>query len=294
MPSAWATLSFLSLAPLSRWLRELRDRLAFFRGWIEHGRPPAFWLSAFFNPHALLGSALYFASLTLGTPLDALAFECGFGAPARVVELARRAPDAPVAGGTAAGSAADASRPELADAAADGREAARARLDLALAAGGAANEAAEPSAPPRALDACAPPELDARAASVLYVYGLSLEGARWDAVRGCIVDLEPTQAHAALPVLALRPVERRPVPLVGVYVCPLYKVVSRADSLTASGRVVSNFVTYLELPSGEAAAEGAGSGGRDGALRGAQLPHSHTLAPRWIQRGVAAFLSVPS
>ncbi|KAJ1637717.1 dynein heavy chain and region D6 of dynein motor-domain-containing protein [Pavlovales sp. CCMP2436] len=124
-------------------------------------------------------------------------------------------------------------------------------------------------------------------ASVLYVYGLFLEGARWDSARGCLAELEPRQMHAPLPVLGLRPVAGRRVPVAGIYVCPVYKTVSRVDAQTSSGHVIPNLVTSLELPTGDAPPT-VGRG------RPAQDALAHTIAPHWIRRGVAAFLSTPT
>mmetsp|Transcript_39015 Transcript_39015/g.96426 ORF Transcript_39015/g.96426 Transcript_39015/m.96426 type:complete len:323 (+) Transcript_39015:535-1503(+) len=240
VPTAWAEAGFPSLKPLSSWLRELEQRLAFVGGWLEHGRPAAFWLPGLLNPHALLTVALYYSSICAQLPLERLSFECQFGAPPRVLEAIRSS--------TGGGAWAPGFGAELAAGTASG---------------------------------------DDDDASVLYVYGLFLEGARWDSARGCLAELEPRQMHAPLPVLGLRPVAGRRVPVAGIYVCPVYKTVSRVDAQTSSGHVIPNLVTSLELPTGDAPPT-VGRG------RPAQDALAHTIAPHWIRRGVAAFLSTPT
>jgi dynein heavy chain len=127
---------------------------------------------------------------------------------------------------------------------------------------------------------------------VLYVYGLVLEGARWDPYSGRISELHPRQAYSPLPTIGLRPTADRQLPSGGIYVCPVYKTVSRSDVNTASGRVIPNFVTTIELPTG--AGGDPVPAGRDGGSKDASERHlSHTISPHWIMCGVAAFLSEP-
>jgi len=62
------------------------------------------------------------------------------------------------------------------------------------------------------------------------------------------------------------PKENRNVPDDGIYMCPLYKVLSRAGTLSTTGHS-TNFVMLLELPSNEEERV-------------------------WIKAGVAAFLAL--
>jgi len=64
----------------------------------------------------------------------------------------------------------------------------------------------------------------------------------------------------------LIPVINREQPTDGIYNCPLYKVVSRAGTLSTTGHS-TNFVMFLELPSKE-------------------------KEEIWIRAGVAAFLAL--
>lgn len=259
MPTAWSELAFPSQKPLTSWLRELQARLSYFGRWLSNGKPRAFWLPAFLNPHALLTVALYYASITRHAPLEALALQCDLGPPPPRVRAAVRASHA-------AGALQPFAEHGRSDTDVGGGEA-------GASAGGEAGEGG-------ALDAAADDDDD----TVLYVYGLYLEGARWDASRGHLAELPPRRLYAPLPVLAMRPVQHRPSPADGAYVCPVYKTVARADVPTSSGHVIPNFVTSIELPAGPDDAQP-----REPSLRHA----SRALATRWTERGVAAFLSLP-
>lgn len=53
MPEAWAARAYPSLKPLSSWVADLCERLAFIAGWVARGAPPVFWISGFFFPQVL-------------------------------------------------------------------------------------------------------------------------------------------------------------------------------------------------------------------------------------------------
>ena len=57
VPDAFARVGFLSLKPLSSWVTDMNDRLAFISRWVDEGSPPAFWLSGFFFPQAFFTGA---------------------------------------------------------------------------------------------------------------------------------------------------------------------------------------------------------------------------------------------
>ena len=44
VPQLWIKFGFLSLKPLMSWLNDLKERIAFFQGWIDNGTPKAFCL----------------------------------------------------------------------------------------------------------------------------------------------------------------------------------------------------------------------------------------------------------
>lgn len=99
-----------------------------------------------------------------------------------------------------------------------------------------------------------------------YIYGIFLEGARWDMKKHIINTPNPKELFSDLPLMHLFPIEDRQVPTDTTYECPLYKVESRRGTLSTTGHS-TNFVMYLELPSKD--------------------PEDV-----WIRAGVAAFLSL--
>lgn len=72
--------------------------------------------------------------------------------------------------------------------------------------------------------------------------------------------------YVELPLIWFVPKRNREKPTTGIYMCPVYKVLSRTGTLSTTGHS-TNFVMYIELPSKE--------------------DQNH-----WIRRGVAAFLAL--
>ncbi|KAG5509761.1 hypothetical protein GH5_05627 [Leishmania sp. Ghana 2012 LV757] len=91
-----------------------------------------------------------------------------------------------------------------------------------------------------------------------YVNGLYLEGCRWNAARGGLVEAAPGALTAELPVIHFEPVllsmsvakdpNTSAAAATAAYECPLYKVRTRAGTLSTTG-VSTNYVTSLRLPS---------------------------------------------
>jgi dynein heavy chain len=100
----------------------------------------------------------------------------------------------------------------------------------------------------------------------VYVYGMFLEGARWNYEKHSLDDSLPKELYTDAPMILFKPVERRVAPSDGVYYCPLYKVLSRAGTLSTTGHS-TNYVLFVELPSD-----------RDQSV--------------WIKAGVAMFLAL--
>jgi dynein heavy chain len=103
-----------------------------------------------------------------------------------------------------------------------------------------------------------------------YIYGLFLEGARWDAESRLLAESKPKELYTSMSPLHLEPMLDRTwkvSPLVrsreGFYICPVYKTLVRAGTLSTTGHS-TNFVIPLEIPS--------------------DRPEHH-----WIKRGVAFF-----
>ena len=99
-----------------------------------------------------------------------------------------------------------------------------------------------------------------------YIYGMFLEGARWDYSDHMLTDSKPKELYSDLPLIHLVPIKDRVPPKTGIYNCPLYKVLSRRGTLSTTGHS-TNFVMHLELPSQ-----------RD--------------EDSWVRAGVAGFLSL--
>ena len=84
-----------------------------------------------------------------------------------------------------------------------------------------------------------------------YIYGLYLEGARWDAVNMRLAESRPKELYTTMAAIWLRPQADREVPKDGIYICPCYKTLQRAGTLSTTGHS-TNFVLSIELPSDEA------------------------------------------
>jgi dynein heavy chain len=65
-----------------------------------------------------------------------------------------------------------------------------------------------------------------------YVYGLFLEGARWDKAIHGLVDPKPKELFSPMPILHMLPVQNRVAPQSGIYRCPVYKILTRTGMLT--------------------------------------------------------------
>lgn len=109
-----------------------------------------------------------------------------------------------------------------------------------------------------------------------YVYGLFMEGARFDLALNSITDSRPKELYTQLPVLHFVPTKDREYPTNGVYRCPVYKILSRQGTLSTTGHS-TNFVMWIEIPSNQPT-----------------IKNNLGLADQdvWIKAGVAAFCSL--
>jgi len=99
----------------------------------------------------------------------------------------------------------------------------------------------------------------------VYIYGIFLEGCRWDNQAHQLADSRPKELFTDIPVLWFKPVKHRE-PNALDYRCPCYKVVSRKGTLLTTGHS-TNFVLYIELA-------------------------TDTIVDKWIKAGVGAFLAL--
>ena len=95
-----------------------------------------------------------------------------------------------------------------------------------------------------------------------FIYGLFIEGARWDMKSHLLAESRPKELFTELPLIHLLPVANRKRPEGGFYFCPVYKTSSRFGVLSTTGHS-TNFVMSIEIPS--------------------NVPQEH-----WIKRGTAA------
>jgi dynein heavy chain len=99
-----------------------------------------------------------------------------------------------------------------------------------------------------------------------YIYGMYIEGARWDNEKHMLGGSKPKELYTDIPLIWLIPKKEKATNKSNIYECPVYKVLSRAGTLSTTGHS-TNFVMFIELPSDE--------------------PQSV-----WIKAGVAAFLAL--
>ena len=66
----------------------------------------------------------------------------------------------------------------------------------------------------------------------MYIFCLSMEGARWDMKRNCIAESFPKDLHPAMPVINVRGVVYDDVDKTGIFECPVYVTTSRGNMFT--------------------------------------------------------------
>jgi dynein heavy chain len=80
----------------------------------------------------------------------------------------------------------------------------------------------------------------------IYVYGLWLEGARWDSEKQQLAISTPKEMYCLLPMVHFTPaVGHKCAPV--DYACPVYKTAARKGVLSTTG-MSTNFVIAVELP----------------------------------------------
>jgi len=75
-----------------------------------------------------------------------------------------------------------------------------------------------------------------------YIYGLTMEGARWDVKAGVVKSSNPKELRCAMPVTKIVPVNADKYDNKGYYMCPVYANMQRANVYSAQ---VSTFSLKL-------------------------------------------------
>ncbi|EDL24804.1 mCG3819, partial [Mus musculus] len=104
-------------------------------------------------------------------------------------------------------------------------------------------------------------EIKERPQTGCYIHGLFLEGARWDSMNFQLAESRPKELYTEMAVIWLLPEANRKVQNQDFYLCPIYKTLTRAGTLSTTGHS-TNYVIAVEIPSNQ--------------------PQRH-----WIKRGVA-------
>ena len=101
--------------------------------------------------------------------------------------------------------------------------------------------------------------------SGVYIYGIYIEGAKWNYDAKNLVDPQPKELYSKMPTIWFKPTEAKKE-VQGKYLSPLYKTLTRSGTLTTTGHS-SNFIMFVEIPTNE-------------------------NQEKWIKGGVACFLSL--
>ena len=99
-----------------------------------------------------------------------------------------------------------------------------------------------------------------------YIYGLFVEGARWDSEKQALAEARPQELFSEFPIIQLVPEANRKKPESNIYEAPVYKTLERRGTLSTTGHS-TNFVMWTEVPS------------------------EHEQA-HWIKRGLALFCAL--
>ncbi|PNG65712.1 Dynein heavy chain 6, axonemal, partial [Tetrabaena socialis] len=73
VPDAWRRASYPSTKPLAAWVRDFRARVDALHTWLVRGQPPAFWLPGLFFPQGFVTAVLQIHARRTRLPIDRLA-----------------------------------------------------------------------------------------------------------------------------------------------------------------------------------------------------------------------------
>lgn len=75
VPEMWMEKSYPSLKPLGGYIKNLKERIAFFRKWIDEGQPVSYWLSGFFFTQSFLTGVLQNFARKYTIAIDLIKFD---------------------------------------------------------------------------------------------------------------------------------------------------------------------------------------------------------------------------
>ena len=75
LPAMWAKVSYPSLKPLSSYIAELLERLAFFQTWLDEGNPTIYQMPYFFFVQAFMTGVLQNFARKYTIPIDTIEFD---------------------------------------------------------------------------------------------------------------------------------------------------------------------------------------------------------------------------
>ncbi|XP_061731227.1 dynein axonemal heavy chain 1 [Nerophis ophidion] len=80
-----------------------------------------------------------------------------------------------------------------------------------------------------------------------YINGLFIEGARWSNNDALLTESRPKELYTEMAAIWFIPTPNRKPPSSGIYICPIYKTLTRAGTLSTTGHS-TNYVIAVELP----------------------------------------------
>ncbi|XP_076826201.1 dynein axonemal heavy chain 1-like isoform X3 [Clavelina lepadiformis] len=90
-------------------------------------------------------------------------------------------------------------------------------------------------------------EIKERPVDGCFIRGLYVEGARWDHTKMLLGESKAKELYTDMATMWLIPVGNRVQPKSGIYVCPIYKTLTRAGTLSTTGHS-TNYVIAVEVP----------------------------------------------
>lgn len=208
VPPAWRRAAYPSTKPLASWVNDFRRRVEHLRTWLTRGQPPAFWLPGLFFPQGFITAVLQNHARRTRVPIDRLAFDFKVLSPEADKELVE-AVDTHAGAAHVIKAAVAAAGSSRGSSAGPGSRAASARAAAGspgASGGGAGGVAAGSSG--RALLSGVGSGSGRHGGPVeggVYVYGLFLEGARWDEQQGLLSEARPGEMFCRLPAVHLLP-----------------------------------------------------------------------------------------